>query len=124
MEKQAQTPLLKFINSYFQTMETKPLKLVMIRRGTSKVSNVPSENLVTFIREKVLLGTDELSGDGNSWIRVDQHYQLRKYFLSNEEAVLGFTSDSTPGSSAKFCPPSDLKDELKEMVRLLKDINE
>ena len=105
-------------------METKPLKLVMIRRGASKVSNVPSENLVTFIREKVLLGTDELSGDGNSWIRVDQHYQLRKYFLGNEEAVLGSTRDSTPDDSAKFSPPFDLKDDLKEMVRLLKDINE
>ncbi|MBT3514139.1 MAG: hypothetical protein HN474_02335 [Nitrospina sp.] len=104
-------------------METKPLKLVMIRRGTSKVSNVPSENLVTFIREKVLLGTDELSGDGNSWIRVDRHYQLRKYFLSNEEAVLGLERNSDPDDSAKFCPPSDLKDDLKEMVKLLKDIN-
>ena len=104
-------------------METKPLKLVMIRRGTSKVSNVPSENLVTFIREKVLLGTDELSGDGNSWIRVDRHYQLRKYFLSNEEAVLGLERNSDPDGSAKFCHPSDLKDDLKEMVKLLKDIN-
>ena len=104
-------------------MDTKPLKLVMIRRGTSKVSNVPAENLVTFIREKVLLGTDELSGDGNSWIRVDRHYQLRKYFLSNEEAVLGLERNSDPDDSAKFCPPSDLKDDLKEMVKLLKDIN-
>ena len=104
-------------------METKPLKLVMIRRGNSKVSNVPSENLVTFIRQKVLLGTDELSGDGNSWIRVDRHYQLRKYFLSNEEAVLGLERDSSFDDSAKFCPPSDLKKDLKEMVNLLKDIN-
>ena len=104
-------------------METKPLKLVMIRRGTSKVSNVPSENLVTFIREKVLLGTDELSGDGNSWIRVDRHYQLRKYFLNNEEVVLGLERNSNLDDAAKFCPPSDLKDNLKEMVKLLKDIN-
>ena len=47
------------------------------------VSDVPSENLVTFIRKNVLLGTDELSGDGKNWIRVDRHYQLRKYFLND-----------------------------------------
>ena len=104
-------------------MATKPLKLVMIRRGTSKVSNVPSANLVTFIRQKVLLGTDELSGDGNSWIRVDRHYQLRKYFLANEEAVLGLKEETKPGDSTRLDPSSDLKDDLKEIVSLLKDIN-
>ncbi|MBC8286420.1 MAG: hypothetical protein H8E42_02990 [Nitrospinae bacterium] len=103
-------------------MATKPLKVVMIRRGTSKVSNVPSENLVTFIRKKVLLGTDELSGDGDSWTRVDRHYQLRKYFLSNEtgETVV---ADSRPDDSVKLNPPPGLKGELEEMAGLLKDIN-
>ena len=105
-------------------MSNKPLKVVMIRRGNVKCSNVPSENLVTFIRKKILLGTDELSGDGSSWIRIDKHYQLRKYFLGSEEAVLGLTGDSKLDNSAKFSPPSGLKDDLKEMVNLLKDINE
>jgi len=61
-------------------MTKKPLKIVMIRRGQSNVSNVASQNLITFIRKKVLLGSDELSGDGKNWIRVDRHSQLRKYF--------------------------------------------
>ena len=105
-------------------MAVKPLKMVMIRRGTSKVSNVSSANLITFIRKKVLFGTDELSGDGNSWIRVDRHYQLRKYFLSNEETVSGFSVDSESDSSVNIKhPPSDFKDNLKEMANLLKDIN-
>ena len=105
-------------------MAAKPLKLVMIRRGTSKVSNVPSANLITFIRKKVLFGTDELSGDGSSWIRVDRHYQLRKYFLSNEETESGLSVDYGSDSSANIKhPPSDFKDNLKEMANLLKDIN-
>ncbi len=79
----------------------------MIRRGTSKVSNVSSENLITFIRKKVLFGTDELSGDGKNWIRVDRHYQLRKYFVSVEE----------------INPPPGLEENLEEMADLLKDIN-
>ncbi len=90
----------------------KPLKVVMIRRGNSKVSNVPSQNLITFIRKKVLLGSDELSGDGKSWIRVDRHYQLRTYFLKNSEE----------GSVMR--PPPGLENELAEVADLLKDINE
>ena len=62
----------------------------MIRRGESKVSNVPSENLITFIRKRALLGTDELSGDGKNWIRVDRHYQLQKYFPKLLVAVIGY----------------------------------
>lgn len=77
----------------------------MIRRGASKVSKVSSENLVTFIRKKALLGSDELSADGKSWIRVDRHYQLRKYFEGVDN------------------PPPGLESNLEEMADLLKDIN-
>ncbi len=90
-------------------MPAKPLKVVMIRRGKSKVSNVSSENLITFIRKKVLLGTDELSGDGKSWIRVDRHYQLREYFLDMEPGEMNL--------------PPDLEGNLEELAGLLKDIN-
>ncbi len=106
-------------------MPAKPLKVVMIRRGNSKVSDVPSENLVTFIRKNLLLGTDELSGDGKSWIRVDRHYQLRKYFSSNEkkEASLEVQDKIRTDDSALLNPPPSLKNELEEMASLLKDIN-
>jgi hypothetical protein len=105
-------------------MTAKPLKVVMIRRGDSKVSNVPSENLITFIRKKILLGTDELSGDGTSWIRVDQHYQLRNYFLINEEAILGSRNDPELDGSINPNLPPGLKDDFEEMASMLKDINE
>ena len=106
-------------------MPTKPLKVVMIRRGASKVSNVPSSSLITFIRKKVLLGTDELSGDGTSWIRVDRHYQLRKYFLGNErgETVMGAAGEAKPDNPVKLNPPPGLNYDLEEMASLLKDIN-
>ena len=106
-------------------MPTKPLKVVMIRRGNSKVSDVPTENLITFIRKNTLLGTDELSGDGKSWVRIDQHYQLRKYFSSNEkeEALVVAQNKSGADNPEPFIPPPSLKNELEEMASLLKDIN-
>jgi hypothetical protein len=106
-------------------MPAKPLKMVMIRRGNTKVSDVPSENLVTFIRKNILFGTDELSGDGKSWIRVDRHYQLRKYFSSDEkEKDLSAVQEiSASYNLAHLNPPRGLKDDLEKMVSLLKDIN-
>ena len=106
-------------------MPAKPLKVVMIRRGNSNVSDVPADNLITFIRKNILLGTDELSGDGKSWVRVDQHYQLRKYFSSNEkeESLVVAQNKSGSDNPLLFIPPPSLKNELEEMASLLKDIN-
>ena len=106
-------------------MPVKPLKVVMIRRGNSNVTDVPADNLITFIRKNILLGTDELSGDGKSWVRVDQHYQLRKYFLSNdkEEALVVAQNKSGSDNPLLFKPTPSLKNELEEMASLLKDIN-
>tara|TARA_Y100000815_G_scaffold264488_1_gene280167 strand:+ start:516 stop:842 length:327 start_codon:yes stop_codon:yes gene_type:complete len=107
-------------------MPRKPLKLVMIRRGETKVTNVSSQNLTTFIRRKVLLGTDELSGDGKNWIRVDRHYQLRKYFPSDEEgpATMELAGKPKPGDYIEVGELSpDHKGNLEEVADLLKDIN-
>ena len=96
-------------------MPFKPLKLVKIRRGNGKISDVPAENLVTFIRKNILVGTDELSGDGKSWIRVDRHYQLRKYFTSDEKEEAG--AQNKPGSDDLAhitTPPLDLKMTLRK----------
>ena len=103
-------------------MPVKPLKVVMVRRGNSKVSDVPAENLVTFIRRNILLGSDELSGDGKSWVRVDRHYQLRKYFASDDQEKAG-TQDKPDSDDSSPAPPPGLKDDLEEMASLLKDIN-
>ena len=98
----------------------------MIRRGETKVTNVSSQNLITFIRRKVLLGTDELSGDGKNWIRVDRHYQLRKYFPSDEEgpATMELAGKPKPGDYIEVGELSpDYKGNLEEVADLLKDIN-
>jgi hypothetical protein len=97
-------------------MPKKPLKTVMIRRGQSEVNNVSSQNLITFIRKKVLLGSDELSGDGKDWIRVDRHYQLKKYFPEEESK-----NDSV--EMVNLRPPPGLTNNLEELADLLKDIN-
>ncbi|MDE0849022.1 MAG: hypothetical protein OSA44_09485 [Nitrospinaceae bacterium] len=99
---------------------------MMIRRGETKVTNVSSQNLITFIRRKVLLGTDELSGDGKNWIRVDRHYQLRKYFPSDEEgpATMELAGKPKPGDYIEVGELSpDHKGNLEEAADLLKDIN-
>ena len=98
----------------------------MIRRGETKVTNVSSQNLTTFIRRKVLLGTDELSGDGKNWIRVDRHYQLRKYFPSDEEgpATMELAGKPKHGDYIEVGELSpDHKGNLEEVADLLKDIN-
>ncbi len=98
----------------------------MIRRGETKVTNVSSQNLITFIRRKVLLGTDELSGDGKNWIRVDRHYQLRKYFPSDEEgpATMELAGKPKPGDYIEVGELSpDHKGNLEGVADLLKDIN-
>ena len=97
-------------------MHIKPLKVVMIRRGKSIVNNVSSKNLITFIRKKVLLGSDELSGDGKGWIRVDLHYQLKKYFPERRATVDSVAIDD-------LRPPPGLTHNLEELADLLNDIN-
>jgi len=112
----------------FLSMPRKPLKLVMIRRGKTIVNNVSSQNLITFIRKKVLFGTDELSGDGKNWIRVDRHYQLRKYFPIDKEGPATMELAGKPKLGdyvevGELSPPPSLKGDLEESADLLKDIN-
>ena len=102
----------------------KPIKMVMIRRGPITFHSVPVQQLFTFIRKKVLLGADEISGDGKSWVRVDRHYQLRKFF-SNEDNGGNFL-ESEPNLSEeneKFEAHANLENQFQEVADLLKDIN-
>ena len=102
----------------------KPIKMVMIRRGSITFHSVPVQQLFTFIRKKVLLGADEISGDGKSWVRVDRHYQLRKFF-SNEDNGGNFL-ESEPNLSEeneKLEAHANLENQFQEVADLLKDIN-
>jgi len=98
--------------------------MVMIRRGSITFHSVPVQQLFTFVRKKFLLGADEISGDGKSWVRVDRHYQLRKFF-SNEDNGGNFL-ESEPNLSEeneKFEAHANLENQFQEVADLLKDIN-
>ena len=105
-------------------MTQKPIKLVMIRRGAITTPNVSTQKLVSFIRERVLLGAAEISGDGKNWIRVDRHYQLRKFF-SNKDSQTNVLeeTDSLRREVENSENLPDLENELQEVANLLRDIN-
>ncbi len=93
----------------------KPIKLVMVRRGAITIPGVPTQKLQTFIRKRALLGTDEISEDGKTWIRVDRHYQLSKFFVNEgEEATV---SPQEQGDVMEFSDtPPDFENNLKQVA--------
>ena len=98
--------------------------MVMIRRGSITFHSVPVQQLFTFIRKKVLLGADEISGDGKSWIRIDRHYQLRKFFSNEDHGSK--VSESEPDLSVEhenFETPVHIENQFQEVADLLKEIN-
>ena len=105
-------------------MTQKPIKLVMIRRGSTTTRNVPTQKLVTFIRKRILLGADEISGDGKNWIRADRHYQLREFFSNNasQASVLKAVKNISYEAETSESHP-DLENDLQGVANLLRDIN-
>ncbi|MBT5471922.1 MAG: hypothetical protein HOK41_15075 [Nitrospina sp.] len=106
-----------------QKSTKKPIKMVLVRRGAITIPSVPTHKLQTYIRKRALLGTDEISGDGNSWIRVDRHYQLRKFF-SNESQENTPEKIDLPGDPEFSEGPPNIENNLQKVADLLKDINE
>ncbi len=102
--------------------KTTPVKVVMVRRGSVTIPSVPTQKLRTFIRKRALLGSDEISGDGKSWVRVDSHYRLSKFFSAegseNNDATQSGDSDLEFSES-----PPNIENNLQEVADLLKDIN-
>ena len=101
----------------------KPIKLVLVRRGAITIPSVPTQKLQTFIRKRALLGSDEISGDGKSWVRVDRHYQLKKFFV-NEGTTVSSESQSLSEELEFSESPPDFENNLKQVADLLKDIND
>ena len=102
----------------------KSIKEVMIRRGPITFRSVPVQQLFAFIRNKILLGADEISGDGKSWVRVERHYQLRKFF-SNEDDGINFleSEPNLSGENENFETQANLENQFQEVADLLKEIN-
>ena len=102
--------------------KTTPVKVVMVRRGSVTIPSVPTQKLRTFIRKRALLGSDEISGDGKSWVRADSHYQLSEFFTS-EDGKNNITSQSGDTGLEFSENPLKVENNFKEVVDLLKDIN-
>ena len=104
------------------TQKTTPVKVVMVRRGSVTIPSVPTQKLRTFIRKRALLGSDEISGDGKSWVRADSHYQLSKFFTSEDGKNNSTSLSGDSGLEFSESPPN-VENNLREVVDLLKDIN-
>ena len=82
---------------------------VSIRRSGRVVRNVLSQSLISEIRQGRLQKDDEISADEKSWVRLDQHSQLARYF-----------PNSNP-SSSKDLPPN-MEKCLTDLSQMLKDL--
>ena len=101
-----------------------PIKIVMVRRGLGNVLSVPTKKLRSFIRKRALLGTDEISGDGKSWIQIDHHYQLRKFFPKyKEENVSKMQTIESSDELEVTEIPEDVKNKFRQVADLLNELN-
>ena len=120
----------------------RPLFTVMIRRGDKVVKGIPTKMLVPYIEGRKLLRTDAISGDGVKWTRLDQHFQLARYFKDEtspevlRDAPAPFPQDddselavdslnSLDDEKPASLPPafSKVENQLTQMAEMLKDLN-
>lgn len=119
----------------------RPLYTVMIRRGAKVVQGIPTKMLVPYIEGRKLLRTDEISGDGKKWTRLDQHFQLARYFKDEtspevlRDAPSPFPQDDDSelaadtlysqdeGAPASLPQSPLLKNQLDDLAQMLKDLN-
>ena len=86
-------------------------KRVSIRRSGKVVRDVLTQSLVSEIKQGRLKQNDEISADEKCWVRLDQHYQLARFFPAES-------------SSALENHPPDMEQRLTELAEMLKDLNQ
>ncbi len=86
------------------------VQTIMLRRGSKIIKNVPARSLIPNIKSRKLLGSDEVSVDGEKWMRLDKHHQLGRYF-SGDGAVV------SPNSQG-------IESQIAELADLLREINQ
>ena len=111
---------------------------VFIRRASIVVRGCPIKILLPSIQAKKLLPADEISGNGDRWIRLDKHQVLSRYFLSQTSVVPEPPSpfaepsvkefEETAGSYAEDSqdeprPPPGLESDLAALAEMLKELN-
>ena len=102
----------------------KTVKEVILRRGPITFRSVPVQELFAFIRKNALLGTDEISGDGKSWIRVDHHSQLRKFFSEDSGIKVLESEPDLSVEHENITSPAHIENKFQEVADLLRDIND
>jgi hypothetical protein len=108
-----------------------PPNTVCIRRGVNVARGFPVKLLIPYIECKKLLGSDEISGDGVRWMRLDRHKVLSRYFGASAqwvpEAPSPFPdppdSGQPPGDPGKPVPSPELSQQLSSLVEMLRDLN-
>jgi len=113
-----------------------PPNTVCIRRGVNVARGFPVKLLIPYIECKKLLASDEISGDGVRWMRLDRHKVLSRYFASSAqwvpEAPSPFSAQAAEEEAAPVgrreegeapAPPPELASQLSELARMLRDLN-
>jgi len=114
-----------------------PPNTVYIRRGSNIAQGFPVKLLIPYIECKKLLGSDEISGDGARWMRLDRHKVLARYFGSSaqwvpeapspfsEQPVAEEPGPAIRGDEAEEtgAPPPGLEGQLSSLAKMLRDLN-
>ncbi len=94
-------------NNANKPVSIQPLQTVWVRRGGASTRQIPAKMLIPNIKLGKLYGSDEISGDGLRWVRLDRHSQLAHYFVEEVAA-----------------PIEKSKAQLGELANMLKEIND
>jgi len=54
---------------------------VVVRRGTAVLGRLSLSAIPERIQSNRLFASDRVSADGKNWVRLDQHPQMKKYFV-------------------------------------------
>lgn len=85
------------------------VQTIMLRRGSKIIKDVPAKSLIPNIKSRKLLGSDEVSVDGEKWMRLDKHHQLGSYFS---------------GRGGLDPKPQGIESQIAELADLLREINQ
>ncbi len=110
---------------------------VLVRRGSNIARGFPVKLLIPYIECKKLLGSDEISGDGVHWMRLDRHKVLSRYFsnpvqwvpeapspFSGEAPELPLEAEGGAAMKETEVPkPPGLDKQLASLAEMLRDLN-
>lgn len=91
---------------------------ILVRRGDKVVKDFPTKLLIPNIKNKKLLGSDEISADGGKWVRLDRHRQLEQFFQPQNPQTNSETASDSPSAS-----PPGFDAQMAELAEMLREIN-